>query len=621
MYIGGTCAPCFPGSLTQPAANQPAPQPGRPRACSFVRVSTQEQAEDGRAGLLRQREEVARVIRSKGYELVHQIELIDVSGTATLHAPEVQDLLVRIERKELDVVVTAEMSRLLRPDDLSSFSLLQTCKQNGVLIDVGGSAQDLNSPEGFVLSGILALMSGSERMTMRRRLEASREAKRAAGLCPSPRITLPTGVEFLRGNENRWIYTTDVAPVVEAFRIVDEEGVRNLSEVARRTGLHPRNVRHLLANTIYKGIRSITKMRSNEKSVRPDGRQKDKRKIPRPSDRCLYVRVFSPEDQAVSDARFDRVQRVLASIKEAHEIFVEERHRGSMLSGVGRCACCSDRLYAKTRSYKLADGRKHSGHYLCATHHESRQKDPANRKCGNGWVTKTALDSLASAFIERFLGDQEFVTAVLSFARSKQSNIVGFAVEEATKAKLDDLSRRDARILSAIEAGAMEIHEGKQARLRIQEQRKALLASMDHAAPLEDDVELRGIAGRLALGPDEWKRLQTPKEQKAFIAGLFTEIYFRRDEITAFRLAPSLVGPANGAWAFAANMPVILETPFRITEPEPGVPEGMKACTRCRQIRPLDQYYRHKAICRSCNSELYKERYRRKRDRERGQEA
>jgi hypothetical protein len=92
---------------------------------------------------------------------------------------------------------------------------------------------------------------------------------------------------------------------------------------------------------------------------------------------------------------------LLASIKEAHEIFVEERHRGSMLSGVGRCACCSDRLYAKTRSYKLADGRKHGGHYLCVTHHESRQKDPTNRKCGNGWVTKTTLDSLAKAFIER----------------------------------------------------------------------------------------------------------------------------------------------------------------------------------------------------------------------------
>ncbi len=203
---------------------------------------------------------------------------------------------------------------------------------------------------------------------------------------------------------------------------------------------------------------------------------------------------------------------------------------------------------------------------------------------------------------------------MLTFARSKQSNIVGFSVEEATKAKLDDLSRRDARILAAIEAGAMEIHEGKQARLRIQEQRKALLASMERTAPAEDDTELRGIAGRIARSPEEWRSLQSPKEQKAFIAGLFTEIYFRRDEITAFRLAPSLVGSTNGTWAFAASMPVILETPFRTTDPEPEAPEGMKACSRCRQVLPLDQFYRHKAICRSCNSETYKERYRRKRE-------
>jgi DNA invertase Pin-like site-specific DNA recombinase len=611
MRFGGTCAPCFPGSLTQPAPNLPAPQPGRPRACSFVRVSTQEQAEDGRAGLLRQREEVARVIRSKGYELVHQIELIDVSGTATLFAPEVQDLLVRIERKELDVVVASEMSRLLRPDDLSSFSLLQTCKQNGVLIDVGGSAQDLNSPEGFVLSGILALMSGSERMTMRKRLEASREAKRAAGLCPSPRITLPTGVDFLRGNENRWIYTPDVAPIVEAFRIVDEEGVRNLSEVARRTGLHPRNVRHLLGNTIYKGIRSITMMRSNERSVRPDGRQKDKRKIARPPERQLFVRVFSPEDQAVSDARFDRVHRVLASIKESHEIFVHERHRGSMLAGPGRCGVCSLRLGGKTRSRRLADGTKTEGHYACSSQ-LGVLKNPVPR-CSNSWVPKEQLDALASKFVERCLDDPEFTSEILNFARDKQSNIVGFSIENATRDKLDDLSRRDARIMAAIESGAMDVHEAKQARQRILEQRKALLSALERTTVTDPgQTELQGISGKIANGKREWLKLVSPREKKGFITKLFTEIYFRHQEITAFRLAPGLVG--GGVWKFASEMPVILEAPFRITDSDPEVPEGMRRCPTCKEIKEFPaQFYGDRPRCRKCARAACKARHERKR--------
>ncbi|WP_341408088.1 recombinase family protein [Luteolibacter soli] len=576
-----------------------------------MRVSTSEQAEDGRAGLLRQREEVARVIQSKGYALAHQIELVDVSGTATLFAPEVQDLLVRIERKELDVVVTSEMSRLLRPDDLSSFSLLETCKQNGVIIDVGGSAQDLNSPEGFVLSGILALMSGSERMTMRKRLEASREAKRAAGLCPSPKITLPLGVEFLRGNENRWIYTSDVAPVIEAFRIVDEEGVRNLTEIGRRTGLHPRNVRYLLANTIYKGIRSITKMRSSEKAIGPTGRQKDRKKIERPEHRCLFVRVFRSEDQAVSDERFDRVQRVLESIRESHTVVVHERHRGSMLTGVGFCGLCSLRLAGKTRSRYLADGSKSSGHYVCSSQ-LGVLKNPVPR-CSNSWVAKEHLDALASKFLECCLDDPEFTSSILNFAREKQSNIVGFSIEEATKAKLDDLSRRDARIMAAIESGAMDVHEAKQARLRLQTQRQALLATIERTtAPDPGQVELQGIAGKIANGKAAWLKLVTPREKKEFVAKLFSELYFRDQELTAFRLAPGLVG--GGVWKFASDMPVILETPFRITDPDPEVPEGMRRCPTCKEIKEFPaQFYGDRPRCRKCARAACKARHERKR--------
>lgn len=551
------------------------------------------------------------MIQSKGYDLTHQIELVDVSGTSVLQASETIDLLARIERNELDVIVASEMSRLLRPDDLSSFSLLETCKQNGVIIDVGGSAQDLNSPEGFVLSGILALMSGSERMTMRKRLEASRERLRAAGLCPSPRITLPTGVDFLRGNENRWIYTPDVAPIVEAFRIVDEEGIRNLSEVARRTGLHPRNVRHLLTNTIYKGIRSITKMRSTEKAVGPTGRQKDRKKIPRPPERQLFIRVFSVEDQAVTTDRFDRVQRVLASIRESHEIFVHERHRGSMLAGVGFCGLCSRRLGAKTRSRYLVDGSKTSGHYVC-TSQLSVLKNPVPR-CSNSWVAKEHLDALASKFLESCLDDPDFTTSILNFAREKQSNIVGFSIEDATKAKLDDLSRRDARIMAAIESGAMDVHEAKQARLRLQEQRKTLLSAMDRTTSNDPGLtELRGIAGKIANGKSEWLKLTTPREKKDFIAKLFTELYFRGQELTAFRLAPGLA--SGGVWKFASEMPVILETPFRITDPDLEVPEGMRRCPTCKEIKEFPaQFYGDRPRCRKCARAACKARHERKR--------
>jgi hypothetical protein len=352
-------------------------------------------------------------------------------------------------------------------------------------------------------------------------------------------------------------------------------------------------------------------MRSSERSIRPDGRQKDKRKIPRPPERCLYVRVFSPEEQAVSDERFDRVQRILASIRESHEVFVHERHHGSMLAGVGFCGLCSLRLGAKTRSRRLADGSKSSGHYVCSSQ-LGVLKNPVPR-CSNSWVPKERLDALASKFVEKCLDDPEFTSAILNFAREKQSNIVGFSVEEATKARLDDLSRRDARIMAAIESGAMDVHEAKQARLRLQTQRQALLSSMERTIITDPgQVELQGIAGKIANGNDEWLKLVTPREKKDFIAKLFTEIYFRHQEITGFRLAPGLVG--GGVWKFASEMPVILETPFRITDPDPEVPEGMRRCPACKEIKEFpSQFYGDRPRCRKCARAACKSRYEAKR--------
>src|SRR6218665_566219 len=88
------------------------------RAVTLVRVSTADQASEDKAGMDRQRVETARIVRDKGYRVVHSVELVDVSGTATAFAPEIQELLLMSGRREIDVIVVAEMSRLIRPDDL-----------------------------------------------------------------------------------------------------------------------------------------------------------------------------------------------------------------------------------------------------------------------------------------------------------------------------------------------------------------------------------------------------------------------------------------------------------------------------------------------------------------------
>jgi DNA invertase Pin-like site-specific DNA recombinase len=601
-----------------PSQSPSSPNPARALRCAtLVRVSTQEQAGSDRAGLDRQRQAVARVVADKRYEVVSAIELIDVSGTSILHAAEVIELINRIENREIDVLLASEMSRIIRPDDLSSFGFLETCRRHGVVVDLGGTVHDFDSPEGFLSGGILALLGGHERMQMLRRMMASKEAKRARGEHPQSRITLPLGIEYDR-EAAKFGYNERIVSVIEAFRLVDEEGIRNLSEVGRRCGIHQRNVVYILRNEIYRGERVYSKFRDqSRKGIKASGRQGDRPKIARPPERVIRVRVFTAEEQAVSDERFERVQQVLRGIRENHEVFVAERHEGNLLSGVGRCGFCAERLYAKRRSRRLADNSSTKGHYICRSAHESAKGKLGHGTCKQGWVRKEELDELTEAFVTRFLADPDFMKAVLHQAREKQAGkVLRMDIGASVKDRLADLERRDKRVLEAMEEGLLSIPEAKQRRQRLADERAGLIkAQQADRGDQPEDRELEGIAGAVSKGLEGWPAEGTVKKKKAFLAKIFSEIYFQRGAITAFRLSPGLIGSTAGVWSFAADMPVAIDPPvcLKVPEPEVVVPDGMKRCSRCREIKSVTDFYGKLAACKRCTNKASAARYRKKR--------
>lgn len=603
----------FNGDLTVSA---PKLMPGRLRAATLVRVSTAEQAVEGRSGLDRQRKSNAAVVAAKLYQVVLAIELIDVSGTASFTSPELKQLVAMVEAGLIDVVVVSEMSRIIRPDDLSSFASLDVFKRHGVLLDCGGTVHNLQSPEGFLAGGLMALLGGHERMAMLKKMMQSKEASRANGFFPSAPHTLPLGLHYDRA-VNRFHYGPEIWKVQEAFRLIDEEGLRNLSEVGRRIGVPPRTLKNLLSNKSYIGIREYTEMRDQSRKItKADGRQGDRPKIRRSPENIISVRVITPEEQAVSDERFERVQKFLEEMADRHARDIAPHKGCNLLTSNGFCGCCGQRLYTATSSKRESDGRKPRGHYLCKSRHPTfKGKLPL---CSQGWMRKDRLDELVTAFASRFLEDREFVAAVLANARLKQrASIVPMASGDVPlRRQLVELERRDRRLLDAIEAGAMSLTEAKQRRKRLDEEKQGLLAMLEREQP--DTVEATlpdGLIGRIvSLGGKEFSSLTDPREKKAIIAALFLEVYVRGESITAFRLAPSLVGSDSGDWAWVADVPVTLPEPFRI-RPEPfneTVPEGHRKCTRCMRILPVTGFYGNRAPCKDCEKAANNARHRAK---------
>ena len=85
-------------------------------AIELIRVSTEVQAGEDRAGIPAQRETNRRTAQVYGLRIVKSIEIVDVSGAAVLSSPQMQELMRMMETPEIHGVVTKEFSRLMRPE-------------------------------------------------------------------------------------------------------------------------------------------------------------------------------------------------------------------------------------------------------------------------------------------------------------------------------------------------------------------------------------------------------------------------------------------------------------------------------------------------------------------------
>lgn len=602
-------------------AASPNPTPLPLRAATLIRVSTADQATEGKAGLDRQREANRRTVRDKGYQVVHQVELVDVSGTATFLAPEIQELLQMAFRKEIDVIVISEMSRLVRPDDLGHLALLDQFRRNGVVIDSGGVVHDVDDPSGFLAGGLQALIGGFERKALLKKIQSSKESARAAGRNPSADITLPLGLSYDRSH-HKYFYNGEITKVQEAFSLIDgDSGLRNISEIARRVGVESATLRNILRNKAYIGLREYTSKRDlSVKVLKPGARQADRPKIARRPEEIIRVRIIDPEAQAVSDQQFERVQVILDGLREFHARIQSAKAKGgNLLAGTGRCGCCGLRLYGTTSSRTSADGvTKDRGHMVCfSAHYLNKNK---TTRCGFGWVSKNKAEELVSSFVCALLDDEAFLTKTFEHAASKRKDLIRLPdSDDLLRGRLADIEKKDKRIVDSLLAGVLSIPEAKQARGRLSEEREAIHRSIK-AKEVESSTNMDPVTSRLMGRKNEWLSLEGTASRKAFLATIFAEIYLQNSKenglvVSGFRLSPGLIPKGEDVWGSVSEIPVTLPEPFRIDPPPDNrwVGENERICKRCNEILPLISFYAaNKSSCKTCLQKDARERYAKK---------
>ncbi len=489
-----------------------------PKVIELIRVSTEGQAAEGRAGIPAQRAANWRTAAQYGLEIIRTIELADVSGAAVLRTPEMQELLRLMESPEIHGVVTRDFSRLMRPENFADYALLQAFADTGTLLYLPEGPIDLRSKSGRLLGTIRAAIAGLERTEILERIWAAKEEKRRAGKHPQGQITLPYGIGY-DSKEQSWHYKPEVEKVREAFRLF-LSGETGYTEVGRKLGMDPFSLRIILRNPIYTGWRVYSQRRDPSPlalRVRANGRQADRPKIPRAPEEIIRVKVMEP---LVSEAEFQRVQQILDRKKQNHwRVRPEYEHRFTY-NGLLRCGICENLIYTHAR--------KSRNWYVCksrTTAERLAREEHGLARCTNPYMRRERLEaSLDELFSER-LTDRNFLDQIATSYVERSSSWQGPPEILRIERERERLEVKRQRVLEAYFDNLIDRSERERRLAEIEADNKFYEDLVSRAQPSRHELSPEALAE--AFAPFyEWRFLSRLQKRR-FLQAIVPEIHVR----------------------------------------------------------------------------------------------
>lgn len=466
----------------------------------LIRVSTENQAGDNRAGIPAQREANRRTARANGLSIVRTIEIVDVSGAAVLSSPEMQELLRLIESPDIHGVVTKEFSRLMRPEKFTDYALLQQFIDTRTVLYLPDGPIDLASKSGHLLGTIRAAIAGMERREIIDRMQDAKESMRRAGKHPGGDSSLPFGVGY--SEDRGWYFTADAEKVKQAFSLF-MSGETSYTRISCRLNIPRTNVRFILENPIYTGWRTYTEKRNPSPIAyvaRPGGRQGYRKKMKRSPDEVIRVRVL---DNLITEEDFATVQQFIELKRQKHWRSHEGAPRRYTYSGFLICGDCGNLIYTHTAKDEF---------YQCKSMNPRERRKRAMvglDRCENRYMLRKKLEPKLDMLLGRKLREPEFLRIAVDRYNEQQGLNSDSPIknERGLAVKLEGLAARRQRVLETFFEGVINKDERDRKIGEIDRETKVFQGLLMEAVPQEKPRSLFEI--QAALEPlCEWEFLE-----------------------------------------------------------------------------------------------------------------
>jgi DNA invertase Pin-like site-specific DNA recombinase len=346
-------------------------------------------------------------------DIFEEVRLEGVSGTATLNAAQVQEILDRMHERDVDGLAVSALDRLFRMGDrYGNMEILDPFQKNHKTI--WSAREGVIEPwtdEGFDKCMNAAARSGSERREIRRRtmngkLKTLRRQQAMCGLCP------PYGYRYdRRGPKNgAWIIHEEEAKIVRIiFRMAAKgDSGYSIADWLNAQGYKTNRGGPWAATVVRKVLRKrayigFARFRHNIEEMRRDRRNGVYTPVIECQVPCPAI-LTKPEELAW----FDKAQ--LALVRN-----LEKRGRPSVKNYLAQgriyCGLCGERVTGR---------RSRQCIYRCANIDQHTNK----RKCPASQVLADKFDeSLWSGILDR-VGDPDEVEARIERFSAQQAKAV-----------------------------------------------------------------------------------------------------------------------------------------------------------------------------------------------------
>lgn len=421
------------------------------RVIALLRVSSEAQAGSDRAGISRQREAVEAIAAAHGLAIAETIEL-HVSGASVLGAAEFRRMLTRLEEPGIVGVVVADTSRLMRPERLSDYQILEAFRAAGKLLYTTDGPRDVRTFGGRLLTLLQGELAAYERQQIATRTAAGRAKLRRAGH-KGEANGLPRGVGYDFA-ARRWSYLEpEASRVREAFALA-LAGTTNLSEIGRRCGWRSPSgaARSVLGQSLYAG---------------------------------QYHGVPAPglDPPLVDPVKWAEVQTLLRDTTTQRRPRLSGDATGAVYAGHLACARCGAALW----TLPPRPDQPGFARYLCA--------HARDRHCPTGSISARLADPMIDAALGARLGSEETLRRLVAQAAAEGERRGASPAAELGR-RIVQLDNRRVRILRQHELGEIDEAELRKRLDGIAAERSAVELAM--AAPAEEIVVDAGLLVTLA---------------------------------------------------------------------------------------------------------------------------